>query len=425
MSRSVIYPLIIIGILFFVFGFITWANGVLIPYFRVGLELNNFQSTWVAFSAYVAYFVMAIPSAWILKRTGYKKGMFIGLLVMALGTLLFIPAAYIRAYWLFLTGLFVTGTGLALLQTAANPYVAIIGPIESTAKRIGFMGLANKIAGLVSLAALGSIFLASADGVIEQVAQVSESEKSAILSEYMLQVVNPYLVITGILVVLAVMIQLSKLPEVNESDDTTAVSDPGGAKKSVFQFPQLVFGVVALFFSSACEVIPIDGIILYSSSLHISIGESRFFAQYTLITMTLGYVASIFLIPKYLTQQGALLMCTIWGIAMTLGAYATEGLMSVYYVIAMGFSSAMLWGTIWGLALKGLGRFTKIGSALLLMSVVGGGIFPVIFGRLIDLNVSMPQRAMLLLIPCNLVMMAYAIAGYRYGIRSRGQVTTN
>src|SRR5690606_29560727 len=128
----------------------------------------------------------------ILKRTGYKKGMFIGLLVMALGTLLFIPAAYIRAYWLFLIGLFVTGTGLALLQTAANPYVAIIGPIESTAKRIGFMGLANKIAGLVSLAALGSIFLASADGVIEQVARVSESEKDAILSAYMLHVVNPY-----------------------------------------------------------------------------------------------------------------------------------------------------------------------------------------------------------------------------------------
>ena len=408
MSKSITYPLIIIGILFFVFGFITWANGVLIPYFRVGLELNNFQSTWVVFSAYLAYFVMAIPSAWILKRTGYKKGMFIGLLVMATGTFLFVPAAYISAYWLFLTGLFVTGTGLALLQTAANPYVAVIGPIESTAKRIGFMGLANKIAGLVSLAALGSLFLSNADTVLSRVAQADVTQKAAILDRYILDVVNPYLVITAILVLLAAMIRLSKLPEVNESASSELPSDTD-AKRSVFQFPNLVFGVVALFFSAACEVIPIDGIILYSSALGIPISESRFFAQYTLIAMTLGYVASILLIPRYLSQQGALLGCTIWGGMMTVGAYATHGIVSVCFVVAMGFSSAMLWGTIWGLALKGLGRFTKIGSALLLMSVVGGGIFPLIFGRLLDINLSLPQNAILMLIPCNLVMMWYAL----------------
>ncbi|HMR18603.1 MAG TPA: sugar MFS transporter [Sphingobacterium sp.] len=410
---ALIYPLFIIGILFFVFGFITWANGVLIPYFRVGLELTNFQSTLVAFSAYLAYFFMAIPSAWILKRTGYKKGMFVGLLVMALGTLLFVPAAYSRAYWLFLTGLFVTGTGLALLQTAANPYVAVIGPIESTARRIGFMGLANKIAGFISLAALGSLFLADADTIIEQIAAASAVQKEAILRTYILGVVNPYLVITILLVALAIMIYFSKLPEVNESAETPDVAERVSSKKSVFQYPQLFFGIVALFFSSACEVIPIDGIILYSSALGLPIAESRYFAQYTLVAMTMGYVASIFLIPKYLSQQGALLMCTLWGIVMTIGAYFTSGVLSVVFVIAMGFSSAMLWGTIWGLALQGLGRFTKMGSALLLMSVVGGGIFPVIFGRLMDVNVSLPQNALLLLIPCNLVMFVYAVWAYR------------
>lgn len=419
MNKSIIYPLIVIGTLFFVFGFLTWANGVLIPYFRVGLDLNNFQSTWVVSSAYLAYFVMAIPSASILKRTGYKKGMFIGLLVMALGTLLFVPAAYMQAYWLFLTGLFITGTGLALLQTAANPYIAVIGPIESTARRIGFMGLANKIAGLIALAALGSLFLADADEVVNLVAQANAEEKAVILGNYMLAVVNPYLVITGILLVLAFMILYSKLPEVDEESSATASVAPKstktneanrtGEKRSVLQFPNLVFGVVALFFSSACEVIPIDGIILYSSALGIPIGESRFFAQYTLIAMTLGYVASIFLIPKYLSQQSALMACAVWGILMTIGAYMTDGILSVSFVISMGFSSAMLWGTIWGLALTGLGRFTKMGSALLLMSVVGGGIFPVIFGRLMDINLGHPQNAMILLIPCNLVLLAYAV----------------
>lgn len=407
-KTSIIYPLIIIGILFFVFGFITWANGVLIPYFQVGLELNNFQSTWVVFSAYLAYFFMAIPSAGILKYTGYKKGMLIGLVVMAIGTFLFVPAAYTRMYSLFLTGLFITGTGLALLQTAANPYIAIIGPIESHAKRIGFMGLANKIAGLLSLAVLGSVFLTNADTVRDKITGVPEATKNAVLADYIQQAVVPYIIITAILLLLAVMIYFSRLPEVEESP-TIQNGQVSADKKSVFQYPNLIFGVVALFFSAACEVIPIDAIIIYGSALGIPIADSRFFAQYTLIAMTMGYVASIFLIPKYLSQQGALLMCTLWGIAMTIGAYFTSGIVSVWFVIAMGFSSAMLWGTIWGLALKGLGRFTKIGSALLLMAVVGGGIFPPIFGRLLDMNLFMPQNALLMLIPCNLVMLGYAV----------------
>src|SRR5690606_25444710 len=200
----------------------------------------------------------------------------------------------------------------------------------------------------------------------------------------------------------------SRLPEVEESA-ATQNGQISGDKKSVFQYPNLIFGVVALFFSAACEVIPIDAIIIYGSALGIPIADSRFFAQYTLIAMTMGYVASIFLISIYLSQLGALLICTLWGIAMTIGAYFTPGIVSVWFVIAMGFSSAMLWGTIWGLALKGLGRFTKIGSALLLMSVVGGGIFPLIFGRLLDINLSLPQNAILMLIPCNLVMMWYAL----------------
>ncbi len=355
---------------------------------------------------------MAIPSAWILKRTGYKKGMMLGLLVMAIGAFLFVPAAYLRAYWLFLTGLFVMGTGLALLQTAANPYVAVIGPIESHAKRIGFMGLANKIAGFISLAVLGSVFLADADGIIELSANASDAAKDTILANYMLQAVGPYIIITLILILLAAMIHFSMLPEVDESLETQAENVSTG-KKNLFMFPHLLFGIIALFFSAACEVIPIDGIILYSSALGIPIGESRYFAQYTLVAMTLGYVASILLIPRYLSQQSALLACTIWGMTMTIGAYMTEGIISVAFVIAMGFSSAMLWGTIWGLALKGLGQFMKMGAALLLMAVVGGGVFPVIFGRLIDVNLALPQNAILLLLPCNIVLLSYSLYIFR------------
>lgn len=414
-SNPYLYPMIILGILFFVFGFITWINGILIPYFQICLELNNAEAFMVASASYAAYFFMAIPSAWVLKYTGYKKGMVIGLVVMAIGTLTFIPAAFTRTYLVFLAGLFITGTGLALLQTAANPYVAIVGPVESTAQRIGFMGLSNKIAGIMSQRILGGIFLLNADSIITSLTTASAEERARILDEYVLKVVNPYLVITGILLLLGVMIFFSKLPEINESPDS---SDEGKAakrpvKQSVVQYPYLVLGVIALFVSGACEVIPIDGIIVYSRSLGIPLEEARHFSEYTLYAMLVGYLASIVLIPKYLSQQGALLTCALLGLMLTFGVYFTEGMTSIYCLILMGFGAAWLWGTIWGLAIRDLGIHTKMGAALLLMSVVGGGIFTPIYGWLIDLNPEYSQTSILMLIPCFLYLLFYAVWGYK------------
>lgn len=413
--KSYIYPLVIIGILFFVFGFITWVNGILIPYFQICLELSNFQSLWVAFASYIAYFFMAIPSAWILKYTGYKKGMVLGLVVMAVGTITFIPAAYSRTYFLFLSGLFVTGTGLALLQTAANPYIAIIGPSESTAQRVGFMGIANKTAGILSQRILGAIFLLNADTIIASISSASAREKAVILDEYILKVVNPYLVITAILLALAVMIYFSNLPEVEE-DRQVEKKESGiemEPRSSVFQYPYLVLGVVALFMAGGCEVIPIDGIILYSRSLGIPLQEARHFAEYSLYAMLVGYVASTILIPKWLSQESALKYCAVAGMALILGAYFSPGIISVYCLIGTGFGAALLWGTIWGLAIQNLGTFTKLGAALLLMSVIGGGIFPLIFGTLIDYNPAWPQTSVLVLIPCYAFLFYYATWGFK------------
>jgi MFS transporter, FHS family, L-fucose permease len=413
-KKSYYYPLTIIGILFFVFGFLTWVNGILIPYFQICLDLTNFQASLVAFCAYIAYFVMALPSAYILKFTGYRKGMVLGLIIMALGTILFVPAAYTRTYSIFLTGLFITGSGLALLQTAANPYVAIIGPIESTAQRIGFMGLANKTAGIIALALLGSIFLFNADDIIASVSKAGVAEKATILNKYALKIVNPYIVITIILLLLAVMIYFSKMPEINETKKEEGdVVKEIKSRSSVFHYPHLVLGVLGLFFAAACEVIPIDGMIIYSRALGIPIEEARHFSTYTLYAMLGGYLASTILIPKYLSQNRALQFCAVIGIGLTLGAYFSSGYASIICLMFMGFGAAMLWGTIWGLSLRELGIHTKTGSAMLLMSVIGGGIFPLIFGGLIDRNPSYPQNAILLLIPCYLVLLFFASRGYR------------
>nr|WP_295923906.1 sugar MFS transporter [uncultured Dyadobacter sp.] len=414
-ARSYVYPLTIIAILFFVFGFITWVNGILIPYFQICLELTNFESLLVAFASYIAYFFMAIPSAWILKHTGYRKGMVIGLLVMALGTAMFIPAAYARTYLLFLAGLFVTGTGLALLQTAANPYVAMIGPVESTAQRIGFMGVANKTAGILSQRILGAIFLLNADAVVARISTAGAAEKTVILDEYVLKVVNPYLVITGILALLALMVFFSRLPEAQEreEEEVPGLTQQEQGKASVSEYPYLVLGVIALLMAGGCEVIPIDGIILYSRSLGISLQESRHFAEYSLYAMLIGYVASTVLIPKWFSQQAALKYCALAGIVLVTAACFTTGIVSIYCLIATGFGAAMLWGTIWGLAIRNLGKFTKIGSALLLMSVIGGGIFPLVFGSLIDLYPATPQVSLLVLIICYMYLLYYATRGFK------------
>ena len=405
------YPLFIIGALFFVFGFITWLNGVLIPYFQICLDLNNLQSLLVVLASFSAYFIMALPSAWVLKFTGYKKGISLGLFVMAIGTLLFLPAAYSRAYPLFLTGLFITGSGLALLQTAANPYVAIIGPIESTAQRIGFMGLCNKIAGIISITILGKIFLFKADDIIAKLKISTIEEKSIILSEYILKVIEPYLIISCVLILLGVLILFSKLPEVKEAENTdSTIQNYGDSKKKILQYPYLVLGVIALFFSTACEGIPVDGIVIYSRLIGIKIEVARHFATFTLCAMLLGYLFTIIAIPKYISQQQALKISAILGLCLTALSALFGGMLSIYCIIFMGFASAMLWGTIWGLSLRNLGNYTKQGAALLLMSVIGGGIFPVIYGKLLDI---FPKYAITLLIPCYLIILFYSIYGYR------------
>lgn len=413
-NKYYILSLTIITFIFFVFGFIIWVNGILIPYFQICLELNNFQASLVIFAANIAYFVMALPSAWVLKKTKYKKGMVLGLMIMTVGTLMFIPAAYTRTYSLFLSGLFVTGTGLTLLQAAVNPYIAILGPIESTAQRVGFLGLANKTAGIFSVTVLGSIFLLNADEIIANISTLNEFEKAIVLDEYALKIVNPYIVISVILLLMALVIQLSKLPEIDDSKteiDGKVVEIE--SRESVFQYPYLILGVVTLFFASACEVIPVDSIIIYSRALGLSIADARIFPIYALIAMLAGYLATIILIPKYISQHKTLQFTALWGILLAIGSYFTEGKTSIFLVALMGFGTAMLWGTIWGLSLRNLGSFTKIGGAMLLMGIIGGAILPLFFGKLVDINPQHPQTAMLMMIPVYLVLWGYGFWGYK------------
>lgn len=413
-QKSYVLPMIIIGALFFIFGFVTWVNGSLIPYLKIACQLkSDFQSYLVTFAFFIAYAVMGIPSSYVLKSTGYKKGMAIGLFIMAAGALIFIPAAQTRNYNLFLAGLFIIGTGLALLQTASNPYVTIVGPIESAASRISIMGICNKTAGILAGLIFGYITLKDADVFEKNLQTMDVSAKDAALAELAGRVVVPYMIIAVVLMLLAVAIMLSGLPDVNEEDESDKKGVSSTTKTSVFQFPQLVLGVIALFLYVGVEVMAGDTIISYGKSLGIELSTARFFSQATLGCMLLGYVIGIILIPGRLSQAAALKFCTISGAVFTVLAVVTPGLVSVAFIALLGLSNSLVWPVVWPLALNGLGKFTKIASGLLIMAIAGGAILPLIYGKLSDYGKLTggwgTREAYIIMLPCYLYILFYAL----------------
>ena len=305
-KKQYLISITIIGILFFIFGFVTWTNGTLIPYLKIACQLTDFQSFLVLTAFFIAYTVMAIPSSMLLKKTGYKRGMSVGLFVMAIGAVLFIPAANTRDYNLFLLGLFVIGSGLALLQTASNPYATIIGPIESAAMRISIMGICNKVAGILAGLIFGYIVLNDADILVENLKTMDIASKATTLNELASRVIIPYAIIAGVLVVLAIAVLFSSLPDIKDHEDETSVSSSSHNKTSILQFPYLILGVITLFLYVGVEVLAGDSIISYGKSLDIDLSIARYFTQGTLACMLIGYIVGITMIPKFLSQDTAL-----------------------------------------------------------------------------------------------------------------------
>jgi FHS family L-fucose permease-like MFS transporter len=404
-------PVVIIGILFFIFGFITWLNSVLIPYLKLACELNNAEAYLVTTAFYISYFVLAIPSGRILKKIGYKKGMPVGLAVMAVGALIFIPAALSRFYGLFLFGLFVQGSGLALLQTASNPYITILGPPESAAQRISIMGICNKVAGALAPVILGAVALKDADGLKARIAGMAVAAKNAELDQLAQRVIIPYIIIFVVLIILAVVIYRSGLPEVDtdQEDENTAQSNSG--KTSIMQFPHLLLGVLTLFFYVGVEVIAGDTIINYGNSQAIPLETAKFFTSCTLACMLVGYIVGILCIPKYFSQETAMKLSAGLGLVLSVAVILTHGYVSVLCVALLGLANSLVWPSIWPMALAGLGRFTKIGSSLLIMGIAGGAIVPLGYGALADWLGS--THAYIILIPSYLIILYYSFWGHK------------
>jgi glucose/galactose transporter len=405
-----------IGLLFFIFGFITWLNGILIPYLKISCELNHFESYLVAFAFYVAYVIMAIPSSWLLKRTGLKMGMMLGLLIMAGGALFFIPAAMTRTYSLFLSGLFIMGTGLAILQTAANPYITMLGPIESAAQRISIMGIANKSAGVIATFLFGVMALKDGDALLASLETMDVAQRAAALNDLASRVIIPYIGMAIILATIGILLKISKLPEIDPNRENTGEDEKFySSRTSIFQFPYLLLGVVAIFCDVGLEIVAGDTIISYGLSQGIPISIAKYFTSLVMIASIIGYTIGVIVIPRYISQSKALRICAILGIVLTGMAVGSPKLISVVFIALLGMANSLIWPSVWPLAIEGLGRFTRIGSSLLIMGNLGGALVPLLYGRLADIFT--PQLAYLVVIPCYFFILYYAVAGHKLGKR--------
>lgn len=420
-KRDTTVSLLIIGIMFFIFGFVSWVNAILIPYFKIACELTNFQSYFVALAFYISYLLISVPSSYLLKRTGFKKGMMIGLWIMAAGAFMFIPAAYSRTYGMFLIGLFLIGVGLAIMQTAVNPYVTILGAKERAAQRISIMGICNKGAGILAPLIFAAVILRPTDSeLFEQIPLMESVQKDAVLDELIQRVIVPYTVVGITLFLFGLFVRLSPLPEINTEEETNEVLAANSSKTSIFQFPHLVLGAIAIFVHVGTQIIAIDTIINYAGSMDVPLLEAKAFPSYTLAATIIGYCIGIFCIPKIFSQGNALRVCTMLGLILTLLIIYSKGMVtfmghtvdiSIWFLVLLGLANSLVWAGIWPLAIDGLGRFTKLGASLMIMGLCGNAIMPLLYGYFADIYDV--RTAYWVLFPCYIYLIFYAFYGYR------------
>lgn len=409
-------PLVFIGILFFIFGFVTWLNSTLVPFLKIACELSNFESYFVTFVFYIAYFVFALPSSRIIDRFGYTKSISIGLYAMSLGAAFFIPAAYTRYYLFFLVGLFLMGAGLALLQTAANPYAAILGSPETAARRISIMGVCNKVAGVLAPLILGGVILQDTDTIVERTSLLPWHHplRQDLLDDLAMKCRVPYILITLCLVVLANFVRFSPLPDIHTDDK----KEKGTRKHPLLRKPQFWGGVVALFFYVGAEVISVDSLIGYAMTQGVSSLEAKMFPALSMAAFIVGYLMGIVGIPRFFSQRTALIFSASASILVTVSSIFSPGQVSIHVLIGLGLTNAMIWPAVWGLAIRGLGRDTSLGSSLLIMAIVGGALLPLVFGHFVDIFGY--RNSYWIMVPCYSVILSYALfAGRRSGSAER------
>lgn len=425
-KKTYYFSISILAGIFFIIGFVSWANSILIPYFRISCELTHFESYFVTLAFYIAYFIMAIPSGILLKKVGFKQGLMCGFMFTSIGAFIFVPAALTRNFGIFLVGLFSIGTGLAILQTAANPYVTIIGPIKSAAKRMSIMGVCNKMAGIISPLLFAAMILKPGDKKLFALIEskvLNEVNKNIVLDELIQRIIIPYIILGIILLTVGICIKHSLLPEINTDNPKTSSEEKENnksSKKNILGYPYLILGAIAIFFHVGSQVVSVDTIISYANSMGMDLIDAKLFPSYTLCYTLIGYLIGIVLIPRYISQRKALICCAIIGLILSLSVVLIDtnvtflehhANISIFLLNAIGLPNALIYASIWPLAIHDLGKFTKTGASLLVMGLCGNAIMPLLYGYFAD--VYDLRTGYWILTPCFIYILFFAVRGYK------------
>lgn len=365
-KKNIIVPLLIVGSMNAILGFCLGVNSFFIPFVKEAFRVTTAMSYLIMLATFSAYLVFGGVAGSILKKAGYKGGMIIALMLMAAGFLTIVPSAKMISFPLFLLALFINGLGQALLTAAYSTYVSIIGSPDSAASRISIMGISAKI-----FYALASFILAA----FMDLGNVRIEDT-----------ITPFYIISAILFVMGILYYFSPLPEVKAVGEETSESQEinnsvyANFKTSIWQFPHLLLGVLAIFFTVGVEYLALGTINDYAKNL--GLREPQNYVWFVSFSMIIGYLIGVFFIPKYISQAKALLYSTILGIIATLIILIMPPDNSIYLIPILGLANALLWPAVWPLAIADLGRFTKTGSSLLVTGIVGAGVIPLLFGYL-------------------------------------------
>jgi len=404
-----LFPLIIIGVAFFVIGFGVGINGIMIPILEDAFNLSKGMSYLVLTATFSAFLIFGGPSGLVIKKIGYKKSLIFALLIMSLGMLLFIPSAKMGSsmsgFYMFIVAAFIGGMGNTLLQTTINPYVTICGPIEKAAQRLCAMGVMNQSAWY-----LGPIFLSLFIDVKQP-----DIAKAAI----------PFGIAAGFIALFALLMVWIPLPEITAEGESTTVDDTddeiviaANQKKSVWQFPHLILGTLALFIYVGVETLPMASVIDFAKTIGLDNPEQ--YSAFGPLGMITGYIISIFVL-QWIPQNKAMILFLSIALASSVLLVALPAKIAIYFLAGLGFAHSIMWGSIWALTIDKLGKHTKTGASMLVVAIVGGAFIPLIFGFILDLlkqsgamaSVENFQQAYWLFIPCYLFILYYAVAGHK------------
>lgn len=393
--KSHIVPLVIIGMMFFTVGFALGINSYLVPLLQEALHVSSGQSYMLLAATFAAFLLLSYPATALITRIGYKRTMILSFGVFAVGFLLFIPSARLQSLPLFMLASFICGAGNTILQAAINPYATFLGPIESAARRISIMGICNIVAWPIAPMFLSWV--------------IGKSIDSMALTD----IVAPFYIITAIFVALGAFVWFSPLEDMKfagEEEPAESESSPADeGKRSIWQYPHLILGSIALFLYVGIETIAMASSVDYAASLSLEHPEQ--YALVPSIGMILGYVCGIICIPKYMSQSKALRIHSWVAIAGTVAVVLLPPSCSIFAVAVVTFGCSIMYPAIWPLALTGLGKFTKLGSSILVACIVGGSIVPLLYGFMKDWTGS--QNAYWIGLPCFLFILYYAYFGYR------------